>query len=35
MDNNIIRDGLLYGDVAFTPQGVSQVERFGLEGFKN
>lgn len=33
MDNNIIREGLIYADIIITPVSVSQVEFFGLEDF--
>ncbi len=33
MDNNIIREGLIYADIIITPVGISQVEFFGLQDF--
>lgn len=33
MDNDIIREGLLYSDIIITPVGISQIEFFGLQDF--
>lgn len=34
MDNNLIREGIIYSDIIITPVSISQVEFFGLQDFE-